>query len=177
MISNNIERERIMAIETGESRQYVTFCLGDELFGVEVTRAREILSLVQITKVPQTPDYLLGVINLRGQVVPVVDMRVKLGLPKGGETQDSCIIVIEVQLDGEKIIVGGLADAVREVLELRDDQIEPPPRMGARLKTEFIAGMGKLEDEFLILLEIDKVFSAEEGTLLQIVGEDTAVAI
>jgi purine-binding chemotaxis protein CheW len=165
-----------MAMETGESRQYVTFCLGEELFGVEVARAREILDLVPVTKVPQTPDYLLGVINLRGQVVPVVDLRVKLGMPKVDATRDSCIIVIEVQVDGETITVGGLADSVREVLELRDDLIEPPPRLGTKLKTEFIAGMGKIDDQFLILLDIDRVFSSEELALVQEAGEQAIVA-
>ena len=156
-----------MAAEIAISRQYVTFGLGEELFGVEVTRAREILDLTPVTKVPQTPDYLLGVINLRGQVVPVVDLRVKLGLPRQEATRDSCIIVMEVQMDGETMTVGGLADSVREVLELRDDQIEPPPRMGTRLKTEFIAGMGKVEEEFLILLDIDKIFSSDELCVMQ----------
>ena len=160
-----------MKTETGESRQYVTFCLGAELFGVEVARAREILSLVPVTKVPQTPDYLLGVINLRGQVVPVVDLRVKMGLPKAEPTRDSCIIVMEVQVDGEILIVGGLADSVREVMELRDDSIEPAPRLGTKLKTEFIAGMGKVDEQFLILLEIDRVFSSEELVLVQEAGE------
>jgi len=159
------------------SQQYVTFHLGAELFGVAVSRAREILSLATVTRVPQMPDYLLGVINLRGEVVPVVDLRVKLGLPKGESTQESCIIVMEVQLDGEPLTVGGFADSVREVLELRNDQIEPPPRMGTRLRTEFIAGMGKFEEEFLILLDIDRVFSAEESVLLQVVGEKTDVAV
>ena len=164
-----------MVTESGESRQYVTFCLGEELFGVEVTRAREILDLVPVTKVPQTPDYLLGVINLRGQVVPVVDLRIKLGLPKAETTRDSCVIVMEVQVDGEVLIVGGLADAVREVLELRDDQIEPAPRLGVKLKTEFIAGMGKIDEQFLILLEIDRVFSSEELALVQEAGTVVAV--
>ncbi|MCM2264612.1 MAG: chemotaxis protein CheW [Desulfuromonadales bacterium] len=163
-----------MATETGESRQYVTFCLGEELFGVEVTRAREILDLVPVTRVPQTPDYLLGVINLRGQVVPVVDLRIKMGMPKTETTRDSCIIVIEVQVDGEVMIVGGLADSVREVLELRDDLIEPAPRLGTKLKTEFIAGMGKLDEQFLILLEIDRVFSSEELAAVQDLQAETA---
>lgn len=159
-----------MATAGVECRQYVTFCLGEELFGVEVTRAREILDLVPVTKVPQTPDYLLGVINLRGQVVPVVDLRVKMGLAKVEETRDSCIIVMEVQVDGEVLTVGGLADSVREVLELRDDQIEPAPRLGTKLKTEYIAGMGKVDEQFLILLEIDRVFSSEELSCVQEAG-------
>jgi purine-binding chemotaxis protein CheW len=154
------------------SEQYVTFSLGEELFGVEVTRTREILSLTPVTKVPQTPDYLLGVINLRGQVVPVVDMRLKLGLPAGAETEDTCIIVVEVQVDGEAIIVGALADAVREVMEIRSDQIEPPPRLGTRLNTEFINGMGKIDEQFMILLNIDRIFNSEELMLVQDVSQD-----
>lgn len=156
------------------SSQYVTFSLGDELFGVEVTRTREILSLTPVTKVPQTPDYLLGVINLRGQVVPVVDMRLKLGLPAGDETEDTCIIVVEVQVEDESIVVGARADAVREVLEVREDQIEPPPRLGTRLNTEFITGMGKVDEQFMILLNIDRIFNSEE---LAFVKDSSEVAI
>ena len=153
------------------SSQYVTFSLGDELFGVEVTRTREILSLTPVTSVPQTPDYLLGVINLRGQVVPVVDMRLKLGLPAGEDTEDTCIIVVEVQVDGESITVGALADAVREVLDIRADQIEPPPRLGTRLNTEFITGMGKVDEQFMILLNIDRIFNSDELALVQETGQ------
>jgi purine-binding chemotaxis protein CheW len=149
------------------SCQYVTFSLGDELFGVEVTRTREILSLTPVTKVPQTPDYLLGVINLRGQVVPVVDMRLKLGLPAGVDTEDTCIIVVEVLVDGETITVGALSDAVREVMDIRSDQIEPPPRLGTRLKTEFITGMGKIDEQFMILLNIDRIFNSDELAWVQ----------
>lgn len=153
------------------SQQYVTFSLCDELFGVKVSRTREILSLTPVTKVPQTPDYLLGVINLRGQVVPVVDMRLKLGLQAGSDTEDTCIIVVEVQVDGEPIIVGALADAVREVSEIRDDQVEPPPRLGTRLNTDFINGMGKIDDQFLILLNIDRVFNSDELAFVQDAGQ------
>lgn len=149
------------------SQQYVTFSLGEELFGVEVIKTREILSLTPVTKVPQTPDFLLGVINLRGQVVPVVDMRLKLGLPAGDDTEDTCIIVVEVDVDGEALTVGALADAVREVLEIRTDQIEPPPKLGTRLKTEFIRGMGKIGDQFTILLNIDRIFNNDELELVQ----------
>jgi len=153
------------------SQQYVTFSLGEELFGVEVSRTREILSLTPVTKVPQTPDYLLGVINLRGQVVPVVDMRLKLGLPAGDETEDTCIIVVDVLVDGETITVGAQADAVREVMDIRSDQIEPPPRLGTRLKTEFINGMGKIDEQFMILLNIDRIFNSEELAWVQETGQ------
>ena len=149
------------------SQQYVTFSPGEELFGVEVSRTREILSLTPVTKVPQTPEYLLGVINLRGQVVPVVDMRLKLGLTAGADTEDTCIIVVDVQVDGEVITVGALADAVREVMDIRSDQIEPPPRLGTRLNTEFINGMGKVDEQFMILLNIDKIFNSDEFAWVQ----------
>ena len=155
------------------SKQYVTFCLAEELFGVEVSRTREILSVVSITSVPQTPDYMLGVINLRGQVVPVIDMRLKLGLPAGGESQETCIIVVEVMVDDEPIVVGALADAVHEVLEIRSDAIEPPPRLGTKLKTEFIKGLGKVDEDFLILLDIDKVFNSNELALVQDITEES----
>lgn len=153
------------------SQQYVTFRLGDELFGVEVNRTREILSLTSVTKVPQTPNFMLGVINLRGQVVPVIDMRLKMGLEAKAETEETCIIVVEVDVDGEAITVGALADAVREVLEVRIDQIEPPPKLGTRLNTEFINGMGKVDEQFMILLNIDKIFNSDELALVQDAGE------
>ncbi len=154
-----------------ETTQFVTFQLGDELFGVEVNRTREILSLVPVTSVPQTPDYMLGVINLRGQVVPVVDMRLKLGMAAGEVSQDTCIIVMEIQVDGDCLVIGAQADAVREVLEIGKEQIEPPPRMGTKLKTEFIRGMGKIDEQFVILLNIDRVFSSDELALVQDMGE------
>jgi purine-binding chemotaxis protein CheW len=157
---------------TISSQQYVTFSLCEELFGVEVSRTREILSLTPVTSVPQTPEYLLGVINLRGQVVPVVDMRLKLGLTAGADTEDTCIIVVDVQIDGEVITVGALADAVREVMDIRSDQIEPPPRLGTRLNTEFINGMGKVDEQFMILLNIDKIFNSDEFAWVQDAAEN-----
>ena len=160
--------------DTLKSCQFVTFVLGSELFGVEVNRTREILSLIPVTTVPQTPDYMLGVINLRGQVVPVIDMRLKLGMSKTEETQNTCIIVLEVQVDEETLVVGAQADAVREVLEVNLDQIEPPPRLGTKLKTEFIRGMGKIDEQFMILLDIDRVFSSNELILVQDLVEQEA---
>lgn len=153
------------------SAQYVTFILGGELFGVEVSRTREILSLVPVTAVPRTPEYMRGVINLRGQVVPVIDMRTKLGMPAGAVTQDTCIVVIEIKVNEETLIVGAQADAVREVIEVNSDQVEPPPRLGAKLNTEYIHGMGKLADHFIILLDIDRVFSSNELALVQDISE------
>jgi len=101
-------------------------------------------------------------------------MRLKLNLEAAEETEDTCIIVVEVQVDGEPLIVGALADAVREVSEIRSDQIEPPPRLGTRLNTEFIKGMGKIDEQFLILLDIDRVFNSDELAMVQDVGEVVA---
>lgn len=156
---------------TNMTRQYLTFRLGEETFAVDVTKAREVLDFAPPTRVPQTPEYMLGVINLRGSVVPVVDLRLKFGLAATATTRDTCIIVLEITADGESTIVGAVADSVQEVLELDADRIEPPPRIGTRLKTEFIRGMGNHEDRFLILLDIDRVFSTDELSLVQGVGE------
>lgn len=160
-----------MAEQSSEFQQYVTFQLGDELFGVEVHRTREVLNLIPVTSVPQTPDYMLGVINLRGQVVPVIDMRCKLGMPPSETSRDTCIIVLEVMVEDEPVVVGAQADMVREVLEIREDQIEPAPRLGSKLKTEFIHGMGRVDDQFIILLNIDRVFSSDELAVVRDAGE------
>lgn len=157
----------------GSLIQYVTFCLGEELFGVEVQRAREILTISAMTEVPQTPDYMLGVINLRGQVVPVIDMRLKLNIEAGEDTQDTCIIVVEVLIDDESIIIGLLADAVREVMDIPESQIEPPPKLGTRINTAFIKGMGNVDGQFLILLDIDRVFSAADTEFMSGFSETT----
>ena len=144
------------------SQQYLSFALGEEVFAVNVQQVKEILDVINITRVPQMPDYMLGVINLRGSVVPVVDLRCKFGMEKKEQNQENCIVVLEVDFDGERVVIGALTDAVREVLDLTADQIEPPPRMGMKLKSEFIRGMGKQGESFIIILDIDKIFSSDE---------------
>ncbi len=150
-----------------EIKQYLTFKLGDEVFGVDVAQIREILDYIKITKIPQTPDFMCGVINLRGNVVPVIDMRLKFGLEKSNTTVDTCIVVVEVELEGEKTILGALVDSVQEVFELDPEDIEPAPRIGIRLNIDFIKGMGKRDDNFIILLNIDKVFTSEELSIIE----------
>ncbi len=145
-----------------DTRQYLTFRLGEEVFALDVSHVREILEFTTVTKVPRTPEYMSGVINLRGSVVPVLDMRLKFGLAKTEKTVDTCIIVVEVSFDEENTIIGALVDSVQEVFELEPDQIEPAPRIGTHLRTEFIKGMGKRDERFIILLDIDKVFSSGE---------------
>ncbi len=156
-----------------DTKQYLTFQLGEEVFAVDVSHVREILEFTTVTKVPRTPDYMRGVINLRGSVVPVLDMRLKFGLSLTEKTVDTCIIVVEVFFEDESTIIGALVDSVQEVLELEPDQIEPAPRIGTQLKTEFIKGMGKRDDRFIILLDIDKIFSSEELTMAREVEEES----
>lgn len=153
------------------TRQYLTFQLKDEVFAIDVVNVREILELNTVTRVPQTPDYMRGVINLRGSVVPVLDMRLKFGMAMTEKTIDTCIVVVEVAFDGEDVIIGALVDSVQEVFELESEQIEPAPRIGTHLKTEFIKGMGKKDDRFIIILDIDRIFSAEEITTIQQAGD------
>ena len=142
--------------------ELLTFHLGEEMFAAEVDHVREVLELSDITRIPRTPDFMRGVINMRGSVVPIIDMRTKFNLPRSKETEDTCIIVIEVSIAGEIMVMGMLVDAVEEVIELEHDQIEPLPGIGIHLDTEFIKGMGKKNGQFIIILDIDRVFSAEE---------------
>lgn len=157
-----------MAVETiTETTQYLTFKLEDELFALDIGKVREVLDFTTITKVPQTPDYMRGVINLRGSVVPVVDLRLKFGMVMAEQTVNTCVIIVEVELEGERVVMGAMADAVQEVLDLEPDQIEPPPRIGTKLNTDFIKGMGKHNDQFIIILDIDKVFTSSELELVR----------
>ncbi|MGE3550753.1 MAG: chemotaxis protein CheW [Geobacter sp.] len=153
-----------------ETVQYLTFKLADEVFALDVAKVREILEITTITKIPQTPEFMRGVINLRGSVVPVIDMRLKFGMSATEQTINTCIIVVEVTLEGDTTVLGALADSVQEVVEMEPEHIEPAPHIGTRLNTNFIKGMGKHEGEFVMILDIDKVFSEEEMTAVQAVG-------
>ena len=159
-----------------ETTQYLTFKLEDEVFALDISKVREVLDFTTVTKVPRTPDFMRGVINLRGSVVPVVDMRLKFGMSATGQTVNTCIIIVEINLDGERLILGALADSVQEVIELEPGQIEPPPRLGTRLNTEFIRGMGKRGEQFIIILEIDRIFSTDELSIVSGVNGEAACA-
>lgn len=158
--------------EIMETTQFLTFGLADDVFAIDVIKAKEVLDFSEVTQVPQTPEYMLGVINLRGSVVPVIDMRRKFSMGEADRTRNSCIVVVEVDVDGEPVTVGALADSVREVLDLDPSQIEPPPRIGTKLNTDFIKGMGNLDDRFVIILDIDKVFSVDDLVLAKAIAED-----
>jgi purine-binding chemotaxis protein CheW len=149
-----------------ETLQYLTFKLGEEVFALDVAKVREILEMTVITKVPQAPEYMRGVINLRGSVVPVIDMRLLFGLSRTEQTVNTCIIVVEVSLDGEIIVLGALADSVQEVVELEPDRIEPAPSIGTKLNTDFIRGMCEVDGHFVMILDVDTVFSSSDLSAL-----------
>ncbi len=148
--------------EITETRQYLTFRLGNETFAIDVAKVREVLDLTTITSIPRTPEFMAGVINLRGSVVPVVDLRLCFEMSKTESTRNTCIVVVEVLLDSEPTVIGALADSVEEVIDLEPDQIQPAPRIGTQIRTDFIRGMGKRDTQFIMILDIDRVFSAEE---------------
>jgi purine-binding chemotaxis protein CheW len=165
-----------MAIEPiAETTQFLTFVLEDELFALDIGKVREVLDFTSATKVPQTPEFMRGVINLRGSVVPVVDLRLKFGKTLAEQTVNTCVIIVEVDVDGEKIVMGAMADAVQEVLDLEPDQIEPAPRIGSKLNTDFIRGLGKHGDRFIIILDLDKVFGRVEMSQVTCMDEPMAV--
>ena len=149
-----------------ETAQYITFKLGDELFAINVAQVREVLEVSQITKVPTAPDYMRGVVNVRGKAIPVVDLRLKFGLPATPDTVHTRIVVIELELDGETTVLGGIADSVHEVIELEPGQINPPPRIAMRWRTDLIRGMGRRGEQFIIVLDIQQVFASDKDMLL-----------
>lgn len=144
------------------SRQFVSFDLDDETFALDVARVREILDWTGVTRVPRMPAFMRGVLNVRGAVIPVVDLRVKFGMSPAEPTVDTCVVVAEVEVDGEPTVVGALVDKVREVFEVSVSALEPPPKMGAKLEAEFIQALVHYEDDVLIALDIDHVLSVDE---------------
>jgi purine-binding chemotaxis protein CheW len=146
----------------GKVFTYLTFRLNNEVFAANVEQALTILELKPITKVPNSPEYMRGVINLRGNVLPVIDMRAKFGMPATEFTQETCIIVLNVSIEDEDVQLGILVDAVSEVLEINEKEIEPSPSIGTKYKVEFIKGMYRLEQGFIMLLDIDLIFNTEE---------------
>jgi len=150
--------------------KYLSFSLGDEEYGVEILKVQEINGLTEATRVPRTPEHVRGVVNLRGKVIPVIDLRRKLGMEPVDDTEKTCNIVVQVRHGDEAVTMGVIVDDVSEVLNFSADQIEPPPAFGAGVEADFIIGMGKLDDEVVILLDIAKVLSGEELDTLATVG-------
>lgn len=144
------------------TRQYLTFTLANEQYAVPVEEVKEVLEFTSVTRVPRTQAFMRGVINLRGSVVPVIDLRLKFGMAATEKTIATSVVVLEVKLSGTAITVGALADSVQEVISLDESVIEPPPRIGTHINTEFIRGIGRRDESFVIVLDIDRIFSEED---------------
>lgn len=151
-----------MNIKDQEVKTCLSFKLGEEVFAIDVSKVINILEMSHITKIPKAPEYMKGVINLRGTVLPVIDLRTKFGLPEKEATVDTSIIVLSIDLSGEQVLIGTLVDAVREVLELKTADIAPSPTIGAKYNSGFIEGMWRINEKFIMILNIDKVFSTDE---------------
>ncbi len=157
-----------------EQSQYLSFFLAGEEFGIGILKVKEILEYGAVTRVPTTPPWIRGVINLRGSVVPVVDLAVKFGLVESAVTRWSCIVIVETELEGESTVMGVVADAVSQVIDLASADIEPPPAFGSRVRVEFLLGMGKLDQKFVLLLDIDKLLSTSELVTVASTAEEPA---
>jgi purine-binding chemotaxis protein CheW len=143
--------------------KYLTFALAHEEYGLEILKVREIIGYIDVTALPQTPHHIKGVINLRGQVIPVVDLRAKFGMETAEVTEQTCIIVVEITLGGRRLSTGIVVDRVQEVLDIEGHNIEEPPQFGGSVNTDFILGMGKVGDSVKILLDIDRVLAGGLG--------------
>ncbi len=148
--------------EEKKMNQYLTFTVSEEAYALNVLNVREVLEFTQLSKVPRMPEFMRGIINLRGSIVPVIDLKLKFGLGLTEKTIDTSIIVCEMVMDEETIVMGLMTDSVKEVIDLDDDDIEPTPYVGAKIDTAFILGMGKKDDKFLIVLNMEKVLTANE---------------
>lgn len=157
-----------------EPQQYLTFTLGGEMFAVGILNVKEIIEYGNLTQIPMMPPFIRGVINLRGAVVPVVDLAARFGNATSTVQRRTCIVIAEVVQDDARHDIGIMVDAVSEVIEIAASEIEPPPSFGARIRADFIAGMGKVAGQFVIILEIQKVLSVDEMALLTDTGQSAA---
>ena len=148
-------------------RKFLTFSLGEEEYGVGILKVREIIGMMDVTPVPETPDFVKGVINLRGKVIPVVDLRLKFKMEERAYDERTCIIVVEIITQTTPIAMGVVVDSVSEVLPISEDEIEPPPSLGLSLDTSYILGMAKTKDDVKILLDIDRVMTTDEIQAIQ----------
>jgi purine-binding chemotaxis protein CheW len=153
---------RAAALEAEEQQQYLTFLLGEEMFAIGILAIREIIEYGYLTEVPMTPPFIRGVINLRGAVVPVVDLAVRFGREASENTKRTCIVIVEVDSESGRHEMGIVVDAVSEVLEIPRAEIEPPPEFGGRVRIDFISGMGKVNGNFVVLLDMGRVLSVDE---------------
>ena len=160
----------LLAAGSGDVQQYLTFFLGGEMYGLGILNIKEIIEYGNLTEIPMMPAFIRGVINMRGSVVPVVDLLARFGGKKTGIGRRTCIVIIELTLEGGRHDIGVMVDAVSEVLEIPQSEIEPPPSFGAKIRTDFIDGMGKVAGKFVIILNTERVLSVDEMAMLATVG-------
>lgn len=163
-------------LDKGVIDSFLTFKLDDEFFGVDVKKVIEILEVPDITSIPLSPDYMAGIINLRGKVLPLIDTKIKFGLEPVEFNVETCIVVIEIEVEGETLQIGTLVDSVQEVLEIPQAEVQPSPSIEAKYKLEFIRGMIRKDDDFIMLLNLDEVFSIQDVMYMQETNEQSAVA-
>jgi purine-binding chemotaxis protein CheW len=166
----------VAAAPVEQAAQYLTFVLGAETFAIGIMAIKEIIEYSSLTEVPMMPTYVRGVINLRGAVVPVLDLPVRFGKAASAVTKRTCIVIIEVLLGSERHTLGLVVDAVNAVLDIPTSEIEPPPAFGASIRTEFIRGMVKVNSKFVILLDVDHALAADEVQALTEIQQDQAQA-
>jgi len=142
--------------------KYLTFGLGDEVYGLEILKVQEIIGLMRVTRVPGLPEVIRGVVNLRGKVIPVVDLRRKFGMDAKADTERTCIVVVRVRREGQEVTVGLIVDDVREVLAIAENQLEPVPRFSKDVETSYLLGMAKISPRVVMLLDVDQVLSSTE---------------
>jgi len=152
------------------SSKYLTFAMASEFYAIEISSVREVLDMTDITRLPRTPEFMRGVVNLRGNAVPVIDLRLKFGMGKTERTIHTRIVIMEIEAEEEVWLLGAMADSVKEVLEIEESMIDPPPRMGTSIRTEFLSGLAKHDGRFILLLDTKKVFSTEELSAVQEAG-------
>jgi len=174
LVANN-EPMNITSSKDEQLQQYLTFQVGKEKLAIGILDVNEIIEISNVTRVPMTPDYICGVINLRGSVVPVIDLSSRLGHQVSELSKRSCIVLVEVEASEEAQIIGMLVDQVNEILEIPEENIQPAPDFGSDIRTEFIQAMGRVGDDFIILLAINRVLSVDELAQLQSVASNENV--
>ena len=167
-MSQNLTQSKTHLVGSADAspQQYLTFSLGGEVFALGILNVKEIIEFGNITEIPMMPAFIRGVINLRGAVVPVIDLSARFGGPASTVSRRTCIVIVELGEGEERQDLGVIVDAVNEVLEIPRSEIEPPPTFGAKIRADFIQGMGKVEGHFVIILNVDRVLSTEEITML-----------
>ena len=173
VVKTGQEAHGVNQVRVPEGGKFLTFLMANEKYGLEILKVREIMGMMDVTSIPTTPAFIRGVINLRGKVIPVVDLRLKFGIEAKEDTQRTCIIVVHLTHPGQEMVMGIIVDEVSDVLDIDRNQIEPPPSFGANIRTDFILGMGKVDQKVMTMLDIDRVLTEQEVALVESSAEKT----